>query len=272
MAKKRRKRKKRSKASKSSFNLFNKLKDSFLYKRSLYAIALISAIVMLVLLAAVLYIADNYTIKNIKVIGNKHYTAKEIEDMVITDSFCHNSFFLSAKYMNKSIENIPFIEKIDVDIVSNDTVRINVFEKAVAGYIENLGHYVYFDREGVVVESSLKTSEDVPQVMGIDFDHIVMHEKLPIDENHREIFDDILDITQLLSKYNLCADKIFFDSDYSMYLFFDGIEVVLGKNDYIDEKIMQLQYMLPTLEGQKGILKLNEYNEHNKYTPFEPKN
>lgn len=270
--KKRKKRKKRSYAAGSAFHPFEKLRDSFRYKRSLYVITGIIMFAVLVVAAAVLYVADNYTVKNIEVDGNTHYSKDEIADMVMTDKLCHNSMFLSMKYMNKSIEDIPFIEKIDVDIVSKDTVKINVFEKAVAGYIAYLGRYIYFDREGIVVECSSETTEDVPQVMGLNFDHITMHEKLPIDEDHQLIFGEILDITQLLNKYKLHADKIFFDSDFNVYLYFGGVEVSIGKNDYIDEKIQQLQYQLPRLEGQTGILNLKDLNEDTKLFTFTPKN
>lgn len=270
--KKRKKRKKRSYTARPAFHPFEKLRDSFRYKRSLYVISGIITASALVVIAIVFYIADNYTVKNIVVDGNTHYTKEEIADMVITDKLCHNSMFLSMKYMNKSIEDIPFIEKIDVDIVSRDTVKINVFEKAVAGYIAYLGKYIYFDREGIVVECSSETTEDVPQVMGLNFDYITMHEKLPIDDAHQVIFGEILDITQLLNKYQLHADKIFFDSDFNVYLYFGGVEVSIGKNDYIDEKIQQLRYQLPKLEGQNGILNLKDLNEDTKLFTFTPKN
>ena len=270
--KKRKKRKKRSYAARPAFHPFEKLRDSFRYKRSLYVISGIITASALIVIAVVFYIADNYTVKNVVVDGNTHYTQKEIADMVITDKLCHNSMFLSMKYMNKSIEDVPFIEKIDVDIVSRDTVKINVFEKAVAGYIAYLGKYIYFDREGIVVECSSETTEDVPQVMGLNFDYITMHEKLPIDDAHQVVFGEILDITQLLNKYQLHADKIFFDSDFNVYLYFGGVEVNIGKNDYIDEKIQQLQYQLPKLEGQTGILNLKDLNEDTKLFTFTPKN
>ena len=272
MAKKRKKRKKRSYAAKPAYTPFMRLKDSFMYKRSLYIIVFIVGFTVFAAIAGVIYIADNYTIKNVDVLGSTHYSTEEIEDMVMTDSFCHNSIFLAAKYRNKSIEDVPFVEKIDVDIVSKDTVEINVYEKAIAGYIAYLGRYMYFDREGMVVESSLEASDDVPQVMGLDIAHVVLHEKLPIDEDHRGVFEQILNVTQLLDKHELHADKIFFDDDYNLYLYFGGVEVSLGKADFIDEKIMQLPHILPSLEGKTGILNLEEYNEDNKITQFEPKN
>ena len=241
----------------------------FLHK-SLYIIGIILLVLLLAGGIAYKYISDNYTVTNIYVTGNTHYTNDEIIDMVLDDKPSHNSLFLSLKYRNKSIEDIPFIEKVDVDIVSRDTIRINVYEKAIAGYFAHLGRYMYFDRDGIVVESSFETSDEVPEVMGLSFDYIIMYEKLPTP--NEAIFEEILDITQLLSKYNLRADKIFFDSEYNVYLYFGGVEVSLGTRDYIDEKIIQLQYILPELEGKNGILEMKDFDDSTKNITFEEKN
>ncbi|WP_051538094.1 cell division protein FtsQ/DivIB [Butyrivibrio proteoclasticus] len=243
--------------------------NSFKYKRSLYIIA---GIIIAVLLGAGIffkYIYDNYTVTNIYVSGNTHYTNDEIIEMVLDGKLSHNSLFLSLKYRNKSIEGVPFIQKMDVDILSPDTIRINVYEKAIAGYITYLGRYMYFDRDGIVVESSYEKSDNVPEVLGLEFDHVIIHEKLPVE--NETVFAEILDITHLLSKYNLKADRIFFDSDYNVYLYFGGVEVSLGKEEYIDEKIIQLQYILPNLEGKNGILEMKDYDEGTKNVTFEEK-
>ena len=269
MAKKRKKRQKRQRK-KIQFNILAGIKDSLLRSRSLYIILGIVLAVFIVCVVAFTYIKDNYTITNIYVTGNTHYSNEEIINMVITDKLSENSLYLSLKYRNKSIEGVPFIEKMNVEIVSPDTVRINVYEKAVAGYIAYLGRYMYFDREGVVVESSLETSDNVPEVLGLSFDYVILHEKLPID--NEDVFEEILDITQLLSKYSLNADKIFFDSEYNVYLYFDGVEVSIGSSDYIDEKIIQLQYILPNLEGKNGILEMKDFDEDTKNITFEEKN
>ncbi len=245
------------------------LRTLFLHK-SLYIIGIILLVLLLAGGIAYKYISDNYTVTNIYVTGNTHYTNEEIIDMVLDDKPSHNSLFLSLKYRNKSIEDIPFIEKVDVDIVSRDTIRINVYEKAIAGYFAHLGRYMYFDRDGIVVESSFETSDEVPEVMGLSFDYIIMYEKLPTP--NEAIFEEILDITQLLSKYNLRADKIFFDSEYNVYLYFGGVEVSLGTRDYIDEKIIQLQYILPELEGKNGILEMKDFDDSTKNITFEEKN
>ena len=102
--------------------------------------------------------------------------------------------------------------------------------------------------------------------MGLQFNYVVMYKKLPVD--NKDIFAEILDITQLLNKYNLKADRIFFDSDYNVYLYFDKIEVSIGKEDNIDEKIIQLQYILPDLSGKSGVLEMSDYDENTKNVTF----
>ena len=243
---------------------------SFASHKSLYIIGIILLVLLLAGGAAYKYIIDNYTVTNIYVTGNTHYTNDEIIDMVMTGKLSHNSLFLSMRYSNKSIEDVPFIEKMDVDIVSPDTIRINVYEKAIAGYIAYLGRYMYFDRDGIVVESSFETSDNVPEVMGLSFNYVIMHEKLPIE--NEKVFEEILDITQLLSKYHLEADRIFFDSEYNVYLYFDQVEVSLGTESFIDEKIIQLQYILPKLEGKTGILEMKDFDDDTQNVTFEEKN
>lgn len=252
---------------------FNPLKlasrSLFLHK-SLYIIFGVLAVLIVAGVVAYSYVDRKYTVNQFYVTGNTHYTNEEIIDMVVENGMDHNSLFLSFKYRNKSIENIPFIEKMDVDILSPDTVRINVYEKAIAGYISYLGRYMYFDRDGIVVESSFEKSDNVPEVMGLNFDYVIMHEKLPID--NQKVFSEILDITQLLYKYHLNANKIFFDSEYNVYLYFDTVEVSLGDFENIDEKIIQLQYILPKLEGKTGILEMKDYDDNTRNITFEEKN
>ncbi len=55
-----------------------------------------------------------------------------------------------------------------------------------------------------------------------------------------------------------------------MTLYFDEVKAALGAGDNLDEKIMKLQYMLPSLVGEKGTLHMENYTEETKKTSFEP--
>lgn len=232
---------------------------------------LILGIVLSVLAAALLigyeYVIRNYTVTTVYVEGNVHYTSDEIMDMVMGGRYGNNSLFLSLKYQDKGIEGVPFIETMDVTILSRDSIRISVYEKALAGYVLYLGRYVYFDKDGIVVETSEEATAGIPQVTGLSFSHVILHEKLPVE--NEDVFNEILNITQLLSKYSMTVDKIYFDSEYQVTLVFGNARIALGDEGDLEEKIMKLQYILPNLEGKSGILDMREYNEDTRTYSFE---
>jgi cell division protein FtsQ len=239
-----------------------KMPDTRLKVRIIIVLGIINVFLM-----ASYFVLTHYTVKNVTVDGNKHYSADEIKSMIMTGYFGDNSLYLSLKYKNKNIENIPFVETMDVVVQSNDTIRITVYEKALAGYVEYLGRYMYFDNEGVVVEASKVTTAGVPQVTGLEFDHVVLYEKLPVENDN--IFQDILTITKLLNKYDVLCDKIQFDENYNITLGYDKVKVDIGSLDNIDEKLMQLPSILPSLEGEKGTLDLENYTSDRKTITFE---
>lgn len=195
-----------------------------------------------------------------------HYTSEEIEAMVLTDRLSYNSLYLSLKYRNKEIRDIPFIETMSVRVDSPDSITIRVYEKSVAGYVEYMGRYMYFDRDGIVVESSETRTEGIPQVTGIRFDHVVLYEALPV--KNTDIFQEILSITQMLSKHQITTDKIYFNESNEITLYFDNIRAKLGK-DNLEEKVMRLEQILPNLSGESGVLDLQNYSEDRKNVTFQ---
>lgn len=229
-------------------------------------VVLIASIVIVCLAAAALVVVSVFRVQNVSVEGNVHYTSEEIEAMVLTDRLSYNSLYLSLKYRNKEIRDIPFIETMSVRVDSPDSITIRVYEKSVAGYVEYMGRYMYFDRDGIVVESSETRTEGIPQVTGIRFDHVVLYEALPV--KNTDIFQEILSITQMLSKHQITTDKIYFNESNEITLYFDNIRAKLGK-DNLEEKVMRLEQILPNLSGESGVLDLQNYSEDRKNVTFQ---
>ena len=214
------------------------------------------------------WILDNYTVRNVTIDGNVHYTDEEIKNIVMSGKFGDNSLYLSFKYKNREIKDLPFVETISVEIQSRDTVHISVYEKSLAGFIEYLGRYIYFDRDGIVVESSPVKTQGVPQVVGVEFDHVILHEKLPAQDD--KLFGRVLNITKLMSKYGVDAQKMYFKPTGEIVLYQDDTTVNLGKEDNLDIKIMNLPSLLKNLVGMKGTLRMENYDENTKKVSFEP--
>ena len=90
----------------------------------------------------------------------------------------------------------------------------------------------------------------------MEFDHVVLYEPLPVKDP--SIFMQILSITQVLSKYNISTDKIYFNENDEITLYFDQVRARLGSDD-LEEKVMRLQHILPHLEGERGVLEMENY-------------
>ncbi len=242
------------------------------YKRSkgkkFNTVPLIAAsIVLLILLLGAVFVYNYYKVKEVNVSGSSRYSDGEIKGFVINSFFAENTLYLSFKYKNKAVTDIPYIEKIGVEVTSHNAVHLKVYEKALAGYVEYLGRYMYFDREGTVVEVTGEQLEDIPQILGLKFDYVVVGNKLPVEND--EIFSNILSLAQLLEKYKLAPDRIFFDVKYNMYLYFGDIDADIGDFNNIEEKLEQLIHILPKLEGKSGIIRLRDYKPGSTGITFE---
>lgn len=225
------------------------------------------ALVMLLITGGVIWFMNAFRITSVMVEGNIHYSTDQITEMVMNSDFSNNSVFLSMQYHNKSITDVPFVERIDVSVVDRQTVKITVYEKALAGYVQYLGSYMYFDKDGIVVESSNVLTPGIPEVSGLKFNHVVLHEVLPVE--NEEIFQEILNITNLLNKHGLSATKIQFDSLYDVSLHFGKVRVIMGEDADMDQIIMHLTGILPHLEGKSGVLHMENFSESNKDITFE---
>lgn len=241
-----------------------------MYKRKKAGIILLALVILAAAaLGVCAYIKTTYTVKTVYVEGNVHYSEDEIKAIVMDGILGDNSLYLSLKYRNKGIEGVPFVDVMDVKVLAPDTIKIIVYEKTLTGYIEYMDTYLYFDKDGYLVESSSMKTAGVPQITGLEFDHAVVGQQLPVE--NKDIFNNILNITKLLKKYELSAEKIYFNGSGDITVYFGQVKVALG-NDAVtlEDKLMLLPELLPSLEGKSGTLQMISYDESGgKYT-FKP--
>lgn len=208
-------------------------------------------------------------IEKATVVGCQFYTEDELKDKIMCNSITQNSFGLYLTYFFKEDSEIPFIEKIDVNVVSPSSVEIIVYEKAMIACIKYMGEYLYFDKDGVVVESSIEPIDNIPVVEGVAFQKMNLHEKLEVKEEG--IFEKILGISQLLSKYELDLDKVVFEYDKSVTLYSGKIRVKLGKKERYDAQIAELSKLLPKAQKKKlkGVLDMENFEEGQEQVIFQ---
>lgn len=217
-----------------------------------------------ILLGTVIFLS--LQIKEITVTGNRKYTSEQIEDLLFKGGWDRNAVFCLFKDRFREHEQIPFVEDYKIVFLSPVKVEVIVYEKSVVGYVSYMGSYLYFDKDGIIVESSSGKLSGIPWITGLKFGHIALHQPLPV-ENSR-IFDEILTLTQLLSTHEIPVDQIQYDSHGYATLFMGDIKVFLGSNDQMNGKISELKDQLPVLGGLSGTLYLDTYDEAETATSY----
>jgi cell division protein FtsQ len=219
----------------------------------------LGVILAIVLLIGILLFATQ--IKEIEVTGNQHYTEEQIIDLIFDEKWSKNSAYCYYENKFQEPKSIPFIEEYKVEFQSPSKVRVVVFEKSVVGYVSYMSSYMYFDKDGIIVESSVEQLPGIPWITGMEFGHIVLHQPLPVA--NQDIFDQILNLTQVLSVNGVRVDKINYNSFLEAELTIGDIIVELGNDDDLNGKVSELSDILPELTGLSGTLYLDSYDENN---------
>ena len=220
-------------------------------------------IILLIVLVILVFMALFFRITDVEVTGNEKYTEDEIEDFIFESSFDSNTFILYFKTKFGEQKDIPFVESYSVKITSVNSVKIVVYEKNIAGYLEYMGGYVYFDKDGMVVETSDEVLENVPFVSGLKFDYVILNEELPVQ--NEDVFNMLLQVSQMIEKLDISVDKIHVSDDLSVTLSIGDVKVGLGNSD-LNEKLSDLSDLYENLEGYSGTLDMTELKDDGSYT------
>ena len=223
-------------------------------------IGLYILLILILLIAAGVFIVMNvFTVENVVVEGNELYSSTQIENMVLNDEYSWNSLYVDLKYRFVDIGEVPFVDTMEVSLDNPHTVHIKVYEKGMLGYlyINSIGQNAYFDKDGFVVETSTEVIDGVPKITGISCEEVVLYEKLQLENS--DILRDLLNLTQTLKKYNLLPDEIQYDSNMEPVLYYGPIQVKIGSEDNLSQKVVRLSIILPQLDGLSGTLHLETW-------------
>lgn len=238
-------------------------------KQRLLKKVLIAILVFMILSVIVAFVVVNvFVVKNVKVEGNELYEEQLITDTVLNDEYSWNSLYVLLKYTFIDIENVPFIDTMEVSLADPQTLKIKVYEKGMLGYlyIAAIGENAYFDKDGFVVETSTRIIEGVPKIEGIICDEVVLYEKLPVDNQDLR---ELLTLTQTLKRDGLDPDIIHFGLKQSPVLSYGTKEVWLGSMELLTQKVTRLKEIMPSLEGLAGILHMEDWTEETANIIFE---
>lgn len=227
------------------------------YRKSKKNLVFAGVFLAVLILLAVLLLMLRIT--NVEVSGNNQYTDEQIEATVFDTKFSRNPLYCYYQYRFRPHKSIPFVEDYRIVFRSPTQVEIMVYEKSVVGYVSYMNSLMYFDREGIIVESANEQIPNIPLVTGLDFGHIVLYRPLPVED--KNIFAEILNLTQVLSVYEIQVDRIHYTRDRQARLYIGELEVNLGGNTDMSGKISELRDIMISQPSLAGTLYLDSYDE-----------
>lgn len=237
-------------------------------KKSKTVLAVVLLILLLLAVGAVIVIKV-FTVEKVVVKGNELYEDEVISRWVLDDKYSWNTLYVYLRYRFQEPETIPFVDTMEITMKLPHTIEIQVYEKGLLGYVEleSVGQNAYFDKDGIVVETSSELIQGIPRIEGLSVESVVLYEKLPIQG--KSVLKNLLALTQLLKKYQLVPDTISYGADMTYSLRYGEIRVLLGSAENFDDKVLRLAEILPKLEGMGGTLHLESWTENTTDIRFE---
>ena len=192
--------------------------------------------------AAFLSVCRCFQINTIHVSGNRQYTAEQIEASIFDSRLSRNPVFCYLQYRFRPHKSIPFVQDYKLVFRSPSDVEVIVYEKSVVGYVSYMNSRMYFDKDGIIVESNARHCR-VPKIAGLSFGHIVLHQPLPVEDI--SVFNEILNLTQVLSVNEVAVDEIRFNKEKEATLQIQEVlKVELGSNSEMNGKLSELTDIL----------------------------
>ena len=222
-------------------------------------------VVILVIIAVIFMLVCR--VREVVVDGNERYTDREIMEAMDLDDGYQNTliYYLNHKDIH-AIPSLSYVDSVSVKMKGVSTIYIDVVEKVLVGCINDAGMYMYFDEHGVILESSTIRREDIPLISGIEFKMLTVNEKISTEDEH--VYEDLLQLTLLLRKYDISIEEVVFDEENNMTMLMGDIKVALGQGKNLEDKISNLKDLLPELEGRKGTLLMQDYDSTKDSTIF----
>lgn len=216
-------------------------------------VASILFVIILCITAVILFLLSPiFNITEILVEGNEQISTNEIVSLSGIEKGT-NIYKMSSKQITENIQENKYISDVKISRKLPSTILLTIKERKPEFYIEFGGSFAYIDKQGYIVELTLKTLEDKPKLLGYKTSEEKIIAGNTLCEEDIENISEILKILNVAETYSLkeriTSINISDSSNYVLYLQSENKTVNLGTTEKVDTKMMYLQSII---EKEKG--------------------
>ncbi|MCR4605014.1 MAG: hypothetical protein K5639_03350 [Eubacterium sp.] len=220
-----------------------------------YKIPIIVAIVVtIVLLLWFVFKIDTVTVE-----GNTFFSNNEVEQTYSSKWWQKNmlTYFIFNKL---GADTDPeYVRESEVTFPEFRAVHIKIYEKSILAGVKYANHYIYFDKDGMVLETTDKPKDGIAYFVSDDITDFSLYQT--ISTGRQDLLSQMINLAGRLTYYKIDWDTVEIDKEGKATLKTDKVSVLLGrKNDY-DEVLSVLPDVLKTAVAtkKKGEIDLTNY-------------
>ena len=173
-----------------------------------------------------------------------------------------NIFAFNRANAEKVVKNDPYIEDIKFNVKLPGTLKIDVKERKVRGYVPFMGSYLYIDEYGRVLDVQTYYKDNLPIVEGLVFDKFCLGELLQVE--NQKSYDVVVGISQIMTKYELLnmVLKLNVSDPEKIHIYVNNVDIFIGNLDDCDEKIRTMAAIIQKLDKKDfGSLDLSDLSK-----------
>lgn len=215
---------------------------------------MIAGAVVLVILFCIFF----FRVKQVTIEGNTYYSQEEMAAMFQENIWEKN--ILSFWFLDRCslTPELAFVREYEVTYPSVNEVHIKLYEKSIVAGIAYSNQYIYFDKDGMVLQSADRPVEGIPLFETKNLTTFTLYAKVQMEDE--ELLTQILNLANLFQHYHVSWDKVQFDSKNEAYLYIGEIKVSLGKKSNYDEEIAALSSVLEKMIKNKQVGEIDMRN------------
>lgn len=215
---------------------------------------LIAGVVVLLILFAAFF----FRVKKVSIEGNTYYGKDAMAQMFQENILEKN--ILTFWFLDKCslTPELPFVREYEVTYPSVNEIHIKLYEKSIVAGIAYSNQYIYFDKDGMVLQSADRPVEKIPLFETKNLTTFSLYTKVQMEDE--ELLTQILNLANLFQHYRVNWDKVQFDANNEAYLYIGEIQVSLGKKSNYDEEISALSSVLAKMLQKKQVGEIDMRN------------
>ncbi|MBO4396459.1 MAG: hypothetical protein J5819_08960 [Eubacterium sp.] len=156
-------------------------------------------------------------------------------------------------------EDPPYVRESELTYPSFGELHIKLYEKAILAGVKYSNHYIYFDKDGMVLKTTDEALADIPYFESEDVTDFTLYKTLTT--GREELLPQMLNLSNRLTYYKIDWDRADFDESGYASIYSGKVTIRLGRRTDYDEVVSILPDILKTAKdsGEKGTVDMTNY-------------